>query len=65
MYKQKTNTYFFLLSKVDSYAIYGHHDVDFLLLDVFHLELVLRKGKDDQINTHRFNSHRCMKPAHS
>lgn len=54
--KRKENTYFFLLPEVDSDAIYRHHDVDFLLLDVLHLELVLRNRKDDQINTLRFSS---------
>lgn len=49
--EQKKDTYFFLLPEVDSDAIYRHHDVDFFLLDVFHLELVLPNRKDDQINT--------------
>lgn len=49
--EEKKDTYFFLLPEVDSDAIYRHHDVDFFLLDVFHLELVLPNRKDDRINT--------------
>lgn len=49
--QMKNVTYFFLFPQVDFHAIDRHHDVDFFLLDVFHLELILqREDKQGRIN---------------
>lgn len=63
---KKRITHFLLLPQVDSDAVDRHHDVDFLLLDVFYLELVLQKknkNSESQINTLRFNSVSCSEGA--
>lgn len=40
--KQKT-TYFLLFPQVDFHTVHRNHDVDFFLLDVFHLEFILQR----------------------
>lgn len=36
-------THFLLFSHVDFYTVHRNNDVDFLLLDVFHLEFILSR----------------------
>lgn len=50
-YSKKKFTHFLLFPQGDFHAIYRHHDVDFFLLDVFHLELILqREDRQSDIN---------------
>ena len=47
----KKVTHFFLFPQGDSHAVHRHHNVDFFLLDVFHLELILpREDRQRCIN---------------
>lgn len=39
----KKATHFFLFPQVDFHAVHRYHNVDFFLLDVFHLELILQR----------------------
>lgn len=50
-------THFFLLPQVDFHTVHRNHNVDFLLLDVFHLEFILQRENKQHgfINTQVIN----------